>query len=763
MKSKETIILFAIVVILGAFIYFVERKVTTTEERSRRADKIFRDFHRDKITKLEVFSEKGKVVVVKELSKTKEKKGEWEEGSLWRIETPYNTPADSSSVDGVLSEIEFLDEVRRIEGENAKNLSKFGLDKPSVKIKFWYGNKMVEMLFGKEAPGEGIYLRTNSRPDAIFVVRKSSIESFTKEPADFRDRQLVSALSENLTSLKIFEGERIRSEFSKKDDKWNLQCPEFGNTQVRASKKEVKKIINELTSLRAQKFLADNPQDSKLSEFGIGKDSINVMMKDNKGKETSLKFGNKCGGETKGSEGVAVFVEETKTLACSSADITKLLTKSYSDFRLLTPAEFDEFEVASFEVKKGKESKFKIKKEDEKWLLMTPTTKEEVDGDSVTGLLNFMRNEKATSMIENQSELLSLLKEPEQQSYEIVFYDDTDKILENVFLARTNTSSFLFKRGNETSWGKIEGTSNTPDYWELFTYYKKNLVEEDYYNAKMFSAEGYNPPFYHKLIKDEEKSQWIFESPKGITPDSADTRETIETLASLTAQRFVDVKANLSNPRYGLVNPAWKIRATFSGEEKDKKDSEKGNENKEKERKYELIIGNKTDNGFFAYIEGGKKDAIFTLSEMMQKRLTRKLCDRSIFQVDFSSLDTVKIEKGKLMEEFRKEGDLFTHISGTGGLVDTKKLAEFIHKLETLRIDEAIAYGTSLPSSGLNTPSLKITIKLKKDETTGETSSKTFIFGTKKMVEGKEKIFAMAENQQCVYMIDYDTVSQIGI
>ena len=161
MKSRETIILLAVVVLLGAFIYFYERHTAGTEEKSRRADRILPEFDRQNVTAIEIKSEKG-LFAVRRVEKKQEKgaedKNDGEREYEWKLEKPFEAAADLSVIDGILSDIEYMSEERRVEGEAAQSRQKFGLDKPGLVIKIRTKDETITLKAGKEAPGDGIYL-----------------------------------------------------------------------------------------------------------------------------------------------------------------------------------------------------------------------------------------------------------------------------------------------------------------------------------------------------------------------------------------------------------------------------------------------------------------------------------------------------------------------------------------------------------------------------------------------------------------------------
>jgi hypothetical protein len=233
MRSKEIIILLSVILLLGAFIYFYERHTIGTEEKARRADRILPDFDRDKVDKLEVKSSKGTFAIErmeeeKKAGKKEEPEAEMPAQVRWNMVAPFKTAADPSVVDGLLSDIEFLSEERRVEGENARKSAKFGLDSPGLTVTITMNKKPLKILVGKEAPGEGMYLRVEGRTDVVYVVSKYAIESFMKDPSEVRDKQLMDLLPAQLESIEVYRGQDLVAGFENSDGKWMGRAAALG-------------------------------------------------------------------------------------------------------------------------------------------------------------------------------------------------------------------------------------------------------------------------------------------------------------------------------------------------------------------------------------------------------------------------------------------------------------------------------------------------------------------------------------------------------
>jgi len=120
MKSRNLIILAAIVVLLGAYILLFERHRPTTDEARRDADKVFPGLETDEVT--------GVVVVGPEGSVRLEKVGD-----DWQLREPIAYPADSATVSSTLSSLAGLDADRRLAAEEV-DAAEYGLDIPQAEV-----------------------------------------------------------------------------------------------------------------------------------------------------------------------------------------------------------------------------------------------------------------------------------------------------------------------------------------------------------------------------------------------------------------------------------------------------------------------------------------------------------------------------------------------------------------------------------------------------------------------------------------------------
>jgi hypothetical protein len=235
MRTKTTLILFAVVVAVACWIIFYEKDRPNTDEANRRGQNVV-NFDRDELEGLVIHNGDDKI----ELRRKDDK---------WRVETPIKDQADRSIVDGLLSDLESWEKDSTIsekEIEADKNaLAEFDLAKPKLRLKLLGKGMPPEILFGKDAALEGkMYVRFENSKET-YLVRQNVRTAIGKKPEEFRDRKLTELATAQVTRvvLKTPAGEM---ELQKQGEAWEIVKP----LRARADNQKVADVIAQVTSAR---------------------------------------------------------------------------------------------------------------------------------------------------------------------------------------------------------------------------------------------------------------------------------------------------------------------------------------------------------------------------------------------------------------------------------------------------------------------------------------------------------------------------------
>jgi hypothetical protein len=261
MKTKNTLILLSIAVLVACFIIFYEKGRPNTQESKRQAGNVV-NFSRDKIHGIVIQNGDDKI----ELRRTDKK---------WRLEAPIKDQADGALIDNLLLDLESWEKETTItakEIEADKNrLNEFGLNKSKLRLKLLGENAPPEILFGKDAVLEGkMYVRFENAKDS-YVASQSVKKDLEKKADDFRDKKLTD-LNTSQVSRIILKTPAGEMELEKKGEHWEIVRP----LRARGDDQRIGDWLAQITTARIQQFVADDRGD--LHPYGLAEPRGSITL-----------------------------------------------------------------------------------------------------------------------------------------------------------------------------------------------------------------------------------------------------------------------------------------------------------------------------------------------------------------------------------------------------------------------------------------------------------------------------------------------------
>ncbi|WP_168190061.1 DUF4340 domain-containing protein [Caloramator sp. E03] len=128
------------------------------------------------------------------------------DGTRWYMEQPYGMSVSADN-DKLNSLIYSLKEIY-IEGfveDECKDLSKYGLNKPSLKVDVFEGNNTKSLIFGNKVGEDNIYFKT-SDSNSIYMMSLESFNTFNIKPFDIVSKCPVNPLIANIDEMTIVNG-----------------------------------------------------------------------------------------------------------------------------------------------------------------------------------------------------------------------------------------------------------------------------------------------------------------------------------------------------------------------------------------------------------------------------------------------------------------------------------------------------------------------------------------------------------------------------
>lgn len=247
-RGWSTLLLLAVALGLGAYIYFVEMK-REPSDTEKPADRVFANLDTGTISALTVRSANGDETSLRK------------EGEGWRLVSPIEARADGSEVAGVTSNLGSLD-LSRVVDEAPKDLAVFGLESPRIAVGFTTEAGEQRLLVGEQtATGGDVYAKLDAAP-RVFLIPSWLEASLDKTTFQLRDKAVVSIDRTKVDAISII-GQPGTIELVREHGDWMLRQP----VSARADTGTVDTLLGRLTTGQMQAIVAEEP--ATLDVYGL--------------------------------------------------------------------------------------------------------------------------------------------------------------------------------------------------------------------------------------------------------------------------------------------------------------------------------------------------------------------------------------------------------------------------------------------------------------------------------------------------------------
>ena len=170
-------------------------------------------------------------------------------GNDWTITRPYKVRADFAGAEALLTALSAA-QMQKIVLNEAKDLGKYGLDKPQETVTVLAGSTRASLAIGKK-DGESNYARDLSRP-IIFTLPSMAATDLEKDAATLRSKDMFTGRSFNTARVELKRGSETLA-FEKSKDKggkdvWKNPAGKVVDTA------KVEDMLTKLSAIRAQLF-----------------------------------------------------------------------------------------------------------------------------------------------------------------------------------------------------------------------------------------------------------------------------------------------------------------------------------------------------------------------------------------------------------------------------------------------------------------------------------------------------------------------------
>ncbi|MGC9196510.1 MAG: DUF4340 domain-containing protein [Syntrophobacteraceae bacterium] len=238
MKFRTTALYFLILVVIGgiyAGMRFDKQKSARKAKESRR---VF-TFDPQSVTKIEIKSGQH-------LALSLNKAG------AWKISSPIVADVDNTELTGLLSTLQNVEMQRKL-GQEAGNLKAFGLNKPSLSVRFFSAGKWFELETGAKSPvGSDRYARVGKSGE-VFMISSQAYDDLDKNLTDLRRKELFTWAPQQVKAFQITWRNGDQVDLAREGDTgiWKSKT----KPQLKINSDKVDNLLQGLHWLRATNFV----------------------------------------------------------------------------------------------------------------------------------------------------------------------------------------------------------------------------------------------------------------------------------------------------------------------------------------------------------------------------------------------------------------------------------------------------------------------------------------------------------------------------
>ena len=718
--SKRTVIaLAAVAAVLAAFIFFYERHLLSTGDVEDRADRLLPTFVRDRVTKLEIEREGGRVVLERERAEGAE------EGELgeWVLVEPVRADTDFDAVDSVLGALEWADARRTIEGVSAQDRATFGLDEPRLRAFFTVAGERVPVAFGGEDPqASGVYASLGDETIA-YVVGKDLFEALDHDASWLRTKELLVEAGAARASRLRLEGAAGTRVLEKRGGQWWLTEPHEGWAAARA----VNELLRGLEGLRAERFVADDPES--LAQYGLDEPMHLAHFERPRGDgaetvEATLRIGRSCDE----SEGQVYARVDEGPVVCVTAESVAGLGKTAEELRESRLVTARDEEVQRVDLVSGNR-RLELYREEGEWKMRSRQGPREIeataDPQAVADFLRDARAVTARSFVRADDAAVRErgLGSPVATLTIVTPGEESGEETTAVVRVGRASSGTWARRGEEPTLLEIDETAIDVLDTSPTRFRARAVIDE--HDAQLTRL-AIRRRAEREVVERADDGFRVVE-PIAVAADDAVMRAIAGALAELSAERFV---AEQAAPEHGLAQPRFVVEARF--EEPAGGDDDHGHDHGEENdapepardpvRNYLVRIGAETDDGAYARLDDDP--AVFVIDRALVDAIERPVVDRGLLATDERHVARIEIRRGAETITIAKQDGAWQE---NGAPAERDRVEALLRRLETLRATAATSYGPPDATAALARP--RATVTVHRTDAAGEPREYTIAFG----------------------------------
>ncbi len=256
MKFKTTIILFAVFLILLAFVLFFEYKGMSEKDEGEKLLALSSD-DVQKIT----FKKEDETITFQ-----KDEEGEW------LITEPLEAKADKYEVDRLADDFSDL-RIERVVEEVPEDIEKYGIPQKEISLWFKDKDKPVKILIGMENTLGNTFFAKRDDETRVVLIPSSLKSLMEKNLFDFREKNIFKFEADDVKSVKL-RAKKTLWVASKKGEEWFFRNPV--NALAKTSK--IDDILSSLSNLKTKEFVSEEKKKGDVKKYGLDRPEYEITL-----------------------------------------------------------------------------------------------------------------------------------------------------------------------------------------------------------------------------------------------------------------------------------------------------------------------------------------------------------------------------------------------------------------------------------------------------------------------------------------------------
>lgn len=576
-KKHTTGMLFICAVLLGAFIWFIERNSENSQQRQQRNRTLFA-VHPQSIRLIRL--ERGDTVI--ECSKTAGK---------WKMSLPTDAPVNSSMIEKMIAGMSAVERGALITGETMANRgmspSDYGFDAPRARITFQNDRGTFIWLIGRDAPlGETLYVMAAGGSDVIST-DKTLLNLVPEDAAWIRDHTLFGTKAAAVRGIDLRRAAgflRLRQE---QENNWRMEQPHTGPTDLPS----MNALIEQILSAQILEFITEEKSD--LTVYGLNEPSTELTLFTEDEQTQTLLIGKAPPGKpealyAKWADRDAVFTVPAEWAAGFEMDCNQLRSRQI----IHLPVD----SITSVKISLG-EIQTRLVRTNGTWIVSRPA-RWDAEPAAVHTLLNLAAAPLINSFVDNPTEA----QRKQIQTAPWVITVGSGSSEQTLRIAVNEDGSRLVQRNDETSLfttapGALPDTLADPLFYRSRTVMKIDPASISALALQTAELDS------RVEVKDGE----YVATDQARKPDRSALLELTTALDALRTGRYIEFNPDSLTP-YGLDTPSARLKISLT------------NTNLLGQV---ILLGAPAEKGRFAMVQG--ENVVFVLPEKTADILTREL------------------------------------------------------------------------------------------------------------------------------------------